>query len=185
MEQVKQAVAEAQGKMEVLVLVVETGAYSDGHIGGGRRRRILWWRSELFGTHKVAGGSSFISGHEGCDAIDEQGKHTGQSIHYSNKSFTNTLMIDGAGYKWTNTKQGLYNMPSKIKGEVYTSAKGSTGDGYARISLISADLVNFPIKNIITSKGKLSKAFTPDNTTYYVELRTRRIQLRHITRNAR
>lgn len=155
--------------------MVETGAYSDGHVGGGRRRRILWWRAELFGTHKVAGGSSFISGHDGCNAINEEGKHTGQSIHYSKKSFTNTLMIDGAGYKWTNTKQSLQNMPSKTKGEVYTSAKGNTGDGYARITLLSADMSEFPIKNIKTSKGTFSKAFSPDNTTYYVELRTRRL----------
>jgi hypothetical protein len=122
------------------------------------------------GTHKVAGGSSFISGHDGCDAITEDGKATGQSIHFSGKYFTNTLMIDGAGYQWTSSRQSLYNMPSKVDGEVYSSGYGNSGDGYARITLLSADEIEFPISNIITNKGTFSREFSPDNTTYYVEL---------------
>lgn len=38
--------------------------------------------------HSGGGGSSFISGMEGCDAIDTNGNHTGQSIHYSGLYFT-------------------------------------------------------------------------------------------------
>lgn len=38
--------------------------------------------------HSGGGGSSFISGMEGCDAINENGEHTGQSIHYSGLYFT-------------------------------------------------------------------------------------------------
>lgn len=38
--------------------------------------------------HSGGGGSSFISGMEGCNAIDENGKHTGQPIHYSGLFFT-------------------------------------------------------------------------------------------------
>ena len=66
------------------------------------------------------GGSSYISGHTGCVAIASQtsisprtangtsctnGTTTNLcSVHYSNKVFTDTLMIDGSGYKWTTTK---------------------------------------------------------------------------------
>lgn len=38
--------------------------------------------------HSGGGGSSFISGMEGCDAIDRNGNHTGQPIHYSGLYFT-------------------------------------------------------------------------------------------------
>ena len=38
--------------------------------------------------HSGSGGSSFISGMDGCNAIDENGNHTGQSIHYSGLYFT-------------------------------------------------------------------------------------------------
>ena len=52
----------------------------------------------------TVGGSSFISGHLGCDAItgEDDRTPTGQPIHYSGKKFTNTIMIDGAGYSWTD-----------------------------------------------------------------------------------
>ena len=46
-----------------------------------------------------SGGSSFISGHEGCDAVEnniETIKHTKQSIHYSGLYFTHTKMIEGS-----------------------------------------------------------------------------------------
>ena len=48
----------------------------------------------------AGGGSSFISGYFGCDAIAEnstKGKiyHTGQSIHYSNITFVNTVIKNG------------------------------------------------------------------------------------------
>lgn len=42
------------------------------------------------------GGSSFISGHSGCNAIDVNGAHTGQANHYSGYIFTSTLMTAGA-----------------------------------------------------------------------------------------
>ena len=84
--------------------------------------------------------------------------------------FTNTLMIDGAGYKWTSSKQSLEKMPSKTKGEFYASAYGNPEDGLARITLIEATKIVFPISDIKLSKGNLDKAFTPDNRTYYVEL---------------
>lgn len=47
-----------------------------------------------------AGGSSFVSGYEGCNAIAEESIenniiHTGQNVHYSGKKFTNIKILDG------------------------------------------------------------------------------------------
>jgi hypothetical protein len=61
-------------------------------------------------------------------------------------------------------------MPSKVDGEEYASGYGNSGDGFAKITLLSAEMVEFPVSNIITSKGTFSTKFSPDNTTYYVEL---------------
>ena len=85
-----------------------------------------------------AGGSSFISGHKGCDAIKEESTenniiHTEQSIHYSGLYFTNTLMIDGEGYKWTDKKEEQIGMPSHSDNSVIM---GNSGNGYARITYI-------------------------------------------------
>ena len=89
----------------------------------------------------AGGGSSFISGHNGCDAIKEESTenniiHTGQSIHYSNLYFTNTLMIDGEGYRWTDKKEEQIGMPSHSDNSVIM---GNSGNGYARITLVSID----------------------------------------------
>ena len=87
------------------------------------------------------GGSSFISGHNGCDAIKEESTedniiHTGQSIHYSGLYFADTVMIDGEGYRWTDKKEEYVGMPSHLDNSIIT---GNTGNGYARITLISID----------------------------------------------
>ena len=85
-----------------------------------------------------AGGSSFISGHNGCDAIKEESTenniiHTGQSVHYSGMYFTDTVMIDGEGYKWTTEKGAYTGMPTH---DGAGTMKGNTGNGYARITYI-------------------------------------------------
>jgi len=77
-----------------------------------------------------SGGSSFISGYPGCDAISESSTedniiHTGQPNHYSGYVFTNSVMIAGDA-----------TMP-KPKGGTET---GHSGDGYAIISWISPSL---------------------------------------------
>ena len=77
-----------------------------------------------------SGGSSFISGYIGCDAISESSTedniiHTGQPNHYSGKVFTNAVMIDGGSV-----------MP-KPKGGTET---GHLGNGYCIISWISPSL---------------------------------------------
>ena len=88
------------------------------------------------------GGSSYISGHNGCDAINlgsTEGSitHSGQSVHYSGKTFTNTVMIDGSGYAWTNTKGALQQMPNPTGG-YYASGVGHSGDGVAKITLLNS-----------------------------------------------
>lgn len=98
-----------------------------------------------------AGGSSFISGHTGCVAISSQtstSPRTGTngascttgttdnlcSVHYSNMIFTDTVMIDGAGKRWTNVVGGLQLMPN-YSGGTYASGKGNSGNGYAKITV--------------------------------------------------
>ena len=97
--------------------------------------------------HSASSGSSYISGHTGCVAITSEESSTPKngcttgttnnscSLHYSEKIFTDTIMIDGAGYKWTNTKGSLTLMPNP-SGGYYESGKGHTGNGYARITLV-------------------------------------------------
>ncbi|WP_027452638.1 glycine-rich protein, partial [Segatella albensis] len=77
-----------------------------------------------------SGGSSFISGYSGCDAIAESSTedniiHTGQPNHYSGKVFTNPVMIDGGSV-----------MPSPTGG----TETGHGGNGCCIISWISAGL---------------------------------------------
>lgn len=83
-------------------------------------------------------GSSFISGHTGCDAIDKSSTesniiHTGQPNHYSGYVFTNTQMIDGAGCKWTNQLTSDCSGQPQPDGAITT---GHAGNGYARITYI-------------------------------------------------
>ena len=111
------------------------------------------------------GGSSFISGHAGCVAIDESstednitfktdtnnvacnsetsttynslGYNTDPkcSIHYSDKVFTDTVMIDGEGYSWTTVKGNtVVGMPNK---NGIGTVTGNTGNGFAKITLIN------------------------------------------------
>lgn len=99
------------------------------------------------------GGSSYISGHTGCVAISSEidrtpknGQNTGTtdnsaSVHYSGYYFTNTIMIDGAGYKWTNSKSTSEVMPNP-NGGTFQSGTGNRDNGYARITIISADINN-------------------------------------------
>ena len=102
-----------------------------GYYGGGGGTRD-------YQDGSGGGGSSFISGHNGCDAITESSTenniiHTAQPIHYSNYKFTNTIMIDGKGYSWTTQKENYIGMPNHDQTATMT---GNTGHGYAKITLI-------------------------------------------------
>ncbi len=93
-----------------------SSAGSGYYAGGGAR--------QFFAS---SGGSSFISGYAGCDAIDEASTsnniiHTGQPVHYSGKSFTDTLMLSG-----------LEKVPTH---DGFGTATGNTGNGFARITFL-------------------------------------------------
>ena len=98
-----------------------------GYYGGN----ASWDATESNSSYaNASGGSSFISGYSGCDAIAESSTedniiHTGQPNHYSGKVFTNPIMIAGNA-----------SMP-KPKGGTET---GHSGEGYAIISWISPSL---------------------------------------------
>ena len=83
-----------------------------------------------------AGGSSFISGHAGCDAVAYNStqnsiKHTGNNIHYSGHFFT-----------FTDMKNGEQNMPVPSISSKATTV-GRKGDGAVRIIVIlSTSMIN-------------------------------------------
>ena len=114
---------------------IGSGGGGSGYYGGGAGGGTLSGGNGQGG----GGGSSFISGHNGCDAISEESTatniiHTGQSVHYSGYKFTDTIMIDGTGCKWTNEKTTVCDgMPSH---DGTSTIQGNTGNGYARITLI-------------------------------------------------
>ena len=76
------------------------------------------------GTWDGGGGSSYISGHPGC---------TAQTL-----IFTNTVMIDGAGYQWTSTKGAQVGIPTTANQSIREN--GYVGNGYSIISWISPSL---------------------------------------------
>ena len=97
------------------------------------------------------GGSSYISGHAGCIAGRSSQSYSPRndsndircsegtndavcSYHYSNKLFTNTTMIDGKGFEWTNEIIGAKSMPSYIDDNPIV---GNSGNGHARITYMS------------------------------------------------
>ena len=125
--------AESNGKFGI------SGTTSGGVSGGGG----YYGGGGGYGVVNIdhgagGGGSSFISGHNGCDAISESSTetniiHTGESFHYSGLKFKNTVMIDGAGYSWTNVKGAYTGMPSHDGKSTMT---GNSGHGYAKITYL-------------------------------------------------
>ena len=110
------------------------GWYGGGH---GRHTKGTWSGG--------GGGSSYISGHSGCLAVSsststelkngctENSTSLECSISYTGYYFTDTVMIDGAGYKWTTQKGEYTGMPSHDGTRTIT---GNAGNGYARITFI-------------------------------------------------
>ena len=126
--------------------------YLESAAGGGAGGYYGSTQSNASGNNTTnIGASSYISGHTGCVAIQEgssseprtvkkSGCSTGTtdnecSIHYSGLYFTDTKMIDGAGYSWTNVKASLEQMPNP-NGGYYASGTGHTGNGHARITYL-------------------------------------------------
>lgn len=74
-------------------------------------------------------------------STSKSGCTTGNAIEACSLSpygykFSDTVMIDGAGYKWTNTRGAREQMPNP-SGGYYASGKGHEGAGYARITFVS------------------------------------------------
>jgi len=105
------------------------GATGDRTGGGGGyyggNTTSIWENSSRYSEYCASsGGSSFISGHTGCNAITSSSTssnivHTGQPNHYSGYVFTNTVM-----------KAGNEVMPSPTGG----TETGHSGNGYCKIT---------------------------------------------------
>ena len=96
-----------------------------GYYGGG---------AGVSGKQEVSsasGGSSYISGYDGCNSIAEPSTeeniiHTGNIIHYSGKYFLYTRMESGRNY-----------MPSPS--DTTTEVQGNSGNGYAKITKMKVE----------------------------------------------
>ena len=107
---------------------------------GGGGGSGYWGGCKGWGTGG-SGGSSYISGHAGCVAIASAAETTAstagtansveRATHYSGLKFTNTKIIDGAGYAWTTAKGSAETMPTPPEG---TISSGNVGNGYCRIT---------------------------------------------------
>jgi hypothetical protein len=100
---------------------VNDGGGGGGGYYGGTTISVL---SESNSSDAGSGGSGFISGHAGCNAINQNSTstkitHTGQPNHYSGYVFTNTVM-----------KAGNEVMPSPSGG----TETGHSGNGYCKIT---------------------------------------------------
>ena len=138
------------GNGEVTTLRYGSSGGGGGYYGGGGGYSKSWNNDIYCSVSGSTGGSSFISGHNGCDAISEASTsssiiHTGKSIHYSGKTFTNTVMIDGYGYTWSTSATEKVSYPNPLGGFFndisdtgsLKSLNGFSGNGYAKITLLS------------------------------------------------
>ena len=108
-------------------------AIVQGYEGGGGSG---WYGGVKGYGQGGSGGSSFIAGHPGCNAVNTStGSHlgAGTSVVYGGKTYTfitgTTKMIDGAGKQWTTASQTTggttVGLPSKPE---------STQNGFCRIT---------------------------------------------------
>ena len=127
----------------------ELGTYGYGSFGSGGNSKLGYYfaggGAGYYGggssshIQSAGGGSSFISWHDGCDAITNDSTssnivHIGKSNHYSGYVFSDTVMIDGNGYKWTDEKgENVAYMPTY---DGSSSMTGNSGNGYAKITPI-------------------------------------------------
>ena len=163
---------------------------SEGGFGGGAGGGYYGGAGGGVGDYIAAsgsGGSSYISGHVGSNSILEHSTpnfifHSGNEIHYSNKFFTDTVMIDGLGYSWVDANGPLYTsasenndgsraiLLSKYTGQpnpyTNTIVDGHTGDGHARITPIFSPSNNNYLVDLISDVGNLSPSFSPATYEY-------------------
>ena len=89
---------------------------------------------------------------------------TASSIHYSGKKFTDTVMIDGKGYSWTNERSSKTGMPSIDGNSVIF---GNNSEGHATITPIYVSNDNY-LTDITPNIGTLSPVFSATTSEYDV-----------------
>lgn len=129
-------------------------SYVSGFGGGGGGG---YWGGSMGHGHAGSGGSSYISGHEGCIALnsaesldpkpdcDSFPYTVSCSIHYSGKQFTNTEIFSGD--EFMPTQDGEYIMI------------GNEGDGFARITFMGP-FTEEPINNAFMYTNKNARLLT-------------------------
>ncbi|EAY00740.1 hypothetical protein TVAG_096500 [Trichomonas vaginalis G3] len=100
------------------------GSGGGGYYGGRGGSVYLVDAAEY--TSGGSGGSSFISGHPGCIAMNSQGSSLGTSIHPSGFFFENTITI-----------QGNSEIPSPTSINSVEDV-GHVGNGYVRITVLGS-----------------------------------------------
>lgn len=105
--------------------------FNQSGAGGG------WFTGGNSAHGGAGGGSSYISGHSGCLAINQSSTENNiimkTNSEYDGYHFDNTIIIDGEGYEWTNIKGGLTQMP------IYdgkTGEPGNKGNGHIKITYL-------------------------------------------------
>ena len=116
------------------------------------------------------GGSSYISGHNGCIAVNSNGTTIDTSVITTNQShsftgyiFENTKIIDGLGYSWTDVKKDLINQPTQNN---LNTQKGNYGNGFARITSLRELYSDNTLKSITSDKGEFSPSFESSKFEY-------------------
>ncbi|MDR2888286.1 MAG: hypothetical protein LBV33_00390 [Lachnospiraceae bacterium] len=89
---------------------IVSGGYPTPGAGGGYYGGFSGIANAI---NNSSGGSGFVSGHPGCDAVDESGVHTGQPDHYSGLSFTDTVMETGVNSGAKNGKVVITQLSSE------------------------------------------------------------------------
>ncbi|MBR1875175.1 hypothetical protein IJ798_02245 [Candidatus Saccharibacteria bacterium] len=129
--------------------VVSNNRDGGGGGGGWYGGQTAWYSADDGYRYGGAGGSSYISGHAGSIAVTSSSSTSAKctsgstsvscSQSWTGYTFTNTLMIDGYGYKWTTSRQGLQQMPNP-SGGYYSSGVGRSGNGAARITYLGTSI---------------------------------------------
>ena len=117
--------------------------YATGGGGGGGWYGGSGGSGASSGSFDGGGGSSFISGHPGCNGYDNaNNRHMGTGNSsvilvngaYESITFETYKMICGYGRLWNGTSYSGTELMPNPEGGYYNSGKGHTGNGYCRIT---------------------------------------------------
>jgi len=126
------------------------GIYYDGHQGAGGGGGYYGGGGSAWHAG-AGGGSSFISGYAGCNAVNEEGIHTGSSVHYSNYIFNNSEMVTGVNEGNGYAEITKYNNGYKY---IYKSVPIITVDISSANSLYTVNVNLNDNENIDLTKSK-------------------------------